>query len=108
MKILIDVNSGFKRLSIIADKTKNIFTANGKNVNADIDRFIFRVCDTILKWPMLLESDIKNINDGTTVIIFYEYKSSKRKYKFINKLPNDYYKLEILLDEVKNCVEGHL
>lgn len=108
MKVSIDVNSGFRRMSVIANNSNGLFTANGNPVNADIDSFIFKVCDTILEWPTSLKSTNKKIHDGTTVVIYFEGPQNKKKFKFVNELPEDFYKLEILLDEVNQNVEKDL
>jgi len=108
MKILIDVNYGFDRLSIVANENQNIFTANGNPINFDIMRFMFKVCDITMKWPISLKNKNKTIKDGTKVVILIEDDKQRKIMKYINKLPEDYYKLEILLDEVSNNVERNL
>lgn len=107
MKILIDVNSGFERLSIVVDDKQGIFAANGKTVTFDVNKFVFKVCDITMKWPDSLQCE-DNISDGTQVVMLIEDNNIRRKIKYVNELPEDFYKLEILLDEVSNNVETNL
>ena len=107
MKILIDVNSGFDRLSIVVDDKQGIFAVNGKTVTFDVNKFVFKVCDITMKWPDSLQGE-DNISDGTQVVMLIEDNNIRRKIKYVNELPEDFYKLEILLDEVSNNVETNL
>ena len=107
MKILIDANYGLDRLSIVANERQNIFTANGRSTTLDMDYFIFKVCDITMHWPNSLQGEA-NVKDGTQVVILIEDGKTKKKMKYVNELPEDYYKLEILLDEVSNNVETNL
>ena len=101
MNVSININYGFRQLSIIANNSNNTFTVNEIPINSDIDSFIFKVCDIVLKWPTLLKSENEKIHDGTEVTICFENNSCEKKFEFINDLPEDFYKLEILLDEVE-------
>ena len=65
-----------------------------------IQRFIFNVINIILNWPTPLQADNQTIKDGCRVIIYFEDTQTQKLFVFKNKLPEDFYKLEVLLDEV--------
>ena len=75
-----------------------------QTLSANVNYFIFNVFNVILDWPTSLQSDDKTIKDGCNVTIYCETKQNQKTFNFVNEFPEDFYKLEILLDEVFNNV----
>ena len=98
MRVLVDIMAGLERISILADDTENRFKVNGKDVNFDIDRFIFRTCDITMNWPEKLIN--QDIIDGNKVKVIIKNDTAIKEMKFINKLPKNYHKFQALIDEV--------
>ena len=100
MKVLVDIIAGMERISVLADNKNNKFKVNGKNVEFDIDEFIFRTCDITMDWPEKLINE--KIVDGNKVKIVIKNNTDLKEMKFINKLPENYNRFNELIDEVLN------
>ena len=100
MKVLVDIISGMQRISILADNKNDKFELNGKNVDFDIDSFIFRTCDITMDWPEKLIN--KDIIDGNKVKVIIKNDTAIKEMKFVNKLPENYNRFDALINEVLN------
>jgi len=103
MNLRIELNSrqGIKIYEF--DYIQNLLLVNGKAVEKDISRLYADIMELIKTWP----KELKNLEivDGLSLKISYREKGKEIIHNFINKFPENFDELSLILEEVENAVE---
>ena len=88
-----------EQIVLRADSQTRKVLYNGKICDYDVDKFIFKLLDMVSDWPKeLVEEGVK---DGVTYLIVIKDGEDKKIFVFKNKFPNDIYRLNDFVNEVK-------
>ena len=99
MKIKIYKNSLLDNFTVyMNDKKRDCLIVNGKEFQYNINKFKVLVCDIVSDWPQKLEEE--GLVDGVQYKIVIKQSGQETIYQFNNKFPEDFYRLEILLQEI--------
>lgn len=88
-----------EQIVLRADSTTQKVLLNGDVVEYDVGKFISDVLEMTCNWPSELFD--QTICDGVTYSIVIKDGDNKKCFVFKNKFPNDIYKLNGLIFEVK-------